>query len=204
MIALALSALLAGASLQPAGWDKDLRLSEVVDKNPDPHIVEIDLDARIAPVEIAPGIKTDAWTYNGGIPGPLIRVHKGDRLIVHFTNHLPEPTTVHWHGIRVPIQMDGVPDVSQPPVQTNGTFTYDFVLPDAGLYWYHPHVMSAAQVGFGLSGALLVDDPDEQVNVPDETVLVLSDLGIDNRGQLDSPDSGGSTGMAFGCSNIRT
>ena len=123
-------------------------------------------------MEIAPGIKTDAWTYNGGIPGPLIRVHKGDRLIVHFTNHLPEPTTVHWHGIRVPIQMDGVPDVSQPPVETNGTFTYDFVLPDAGLYWYHPHVMSAAQVGFGLSGALLVDDPDEQVNVPDETVLV--------------------------------
>jgi FtsP/CotA-like multicopper oxidase with cupredoxin domain len=198
MIALALAALLAGGSLQPSGWDKDLKLPEAVDRNPDPHIVEIDLDARIAPVEIGPGIRTDAWTYNGGIPGPLIRIRKGDRLIVHFTNHLPSPTTVHWHGIRVPIQMDGVPDVSQPAVETNGSFTYDFIVPDAGLYWYHPHVMSAAQVGFGLSGALLVEDPDEQVNVPDETVLVLSDIGIDNRGQLDSPDSGGSTGMAFG------
>ena len=198
MFALVLASLLAGASLQPAGWDKDLRLVEAVDRNPDPKIVEIDLDARIAPVEIAPGIKTDAWTYNGGIPGPLIRAHAGDRVIVHFTNHLPESTTVHWHGIRVPIQMDGVPDVSQPPVQTGGSFTYDFVVPDAGLYWYHPHVMSAAQVGYGLYGALLVEDPNDPVNVPDQTVMVLSDIGIDSRGKLDSPDSGGSTGMAFG------
>jgi FtsP/CotA-like multicopper oxidase with cupredoxin domain len=196
MIALALATLL--TSLQPAGWDKDVRLPEAVDRNPDPHIVEIDLDARIAPVEIAPGVRVDAWTYNGSIPGPLIRVHVGDRLIVHFSNHLPEPTTVHWHGLRLPIQMDGVPDVSQPAVERGGTFTYDFVVPDAGLYWYHPHVMSAAQVGFGLAGALLVEDPAEQVNVADEIVLVLGDIGIDNRGKLDPPDSGGSTGMAFG------
>ena len=194
------AALLAAAlsSLQPAGWDRDLKLAEAVDLNPDPHIVEINLDARVAHVEIAPGIGADAWTYDGGIPGPLIRVHVGDRLIVHFTNHLPQPTTVHWHGVRVPIQMDGVPDVSQPAVPTGGTFTYDFVVPDAGLYWYHPHVMSAAQVGFGLYGALLVEDPDEQVGVADETVLVLSDIGIDEHGKLEPPDSGGSTGMAFG------
>ncbi len=188
----------AAQSLQPAGWDTDLKLPEAVDRNPDPHIVEIDLDARIAPVEVAPGIRTDAWTYNGGVPGPLIRVRAGDRLIVHFTNHLPQPTTVHWHGIRVPIEMDGVPDVSQPPVAEGGSFTYDFIVPDPGLYWYHPHVMSAAQVGFGLYGALLVEDPADPVNVADQTVLVLSDIGIDNRGKLDSPDSGGSTGMAFG------
>jgi FtsP/CotA-like multicopper oxidase with cupredoxin domain len=185
-------------SLQPPGWDRDLKLREAVDLNPDPRIVEINLAARIAPVEVAPGVRADAWTYDGGIPGPLIRVHVGDRLIVHFTNHLPQPTTVHWHGIRVPIQMDGVPDVSQPAVQPGGTFTYDFVVPDAGLYWYHPHVMSAAQVGFGLYGALLVEDQSEHVGVADETVIVLSDIGINDRGALDAPDSGGSTGMAFG------
>lgn len=196
MIALALAAVL--TSVQPSGWDKDLRLPESVDINPDPHVVEINLDARVASVEIAPGIRADAWTYDGGLPGPLIRAHVGDRVIVHFTNHLPEPTTVHWHGLRVPIQMDGVPDVSQPPVPNGGTFTYDFVVPDAGLYWYHQHVMSAAQVGFGLYGALLVEDPDEQVGVADETVLVLSDIGVDSHGKLDSPDSGGSTGMVFG------
>ncbi len=188
----------APVSLQPEGWDRDLKLREAPDRNPDPHIVEVDLDARIASVEVAPGVRADAWTYNGGIPGPLIQARVGDRLIVHFTNHLPQSTTIHWHGIRVPIQMDGVPDVSQPPVPPGGTFTYDFVVPDAGLFWYHPHVMSAAQVGFGLYGALLVEDPAEQVGVADETVIVLSDIGINEHGELDPPDSGGSTGMAFG------
>jgi FtsP/CotA-like multicopper oxidase with cupredoxin domain len=139
-----------------------------------------------------------AFTYNGGIPGPLIRARKGDRLIVHFTNKLPQPTTVHWHGLRVPIAMDGVPIHSQPEVQTNGTFTYDFVVRDAGLFWYHPHVMSAAQVGFGLYGALLVEDPDEQVGVRDELVIVLSDIATDGHGHFEPPDSGGPAGMVFG------
>jgi FtsP/CotA-like multicopper oxidase with cupredoxin domain len=198
LVASSGTASAAPPSLQPQGWDRDLKLREAVDLNPDPHVVEINLDARIAPIEVAPGVRADAWTYDGGIPGPLIRAHVGDRLIVHFTNHLPQPTTVHWHGIRVPIQMDGVPEVSQTAVPTGGTFTYDFVVPDAGLYWYHPHVMSAAQVGFGLYGALLVEDPAEQVGVADETVIVLSDIGINDHGALDPPDSGGSTGMAFG------
>src|SRR5690242_16081442 len=176
----------------------DLSLPAVTDLNPDPRILEINLTAEVAQVEVSPGRRAEAWTYNGTLPGPLIRLSVGDRLIVHFTNKLPSPTTVHWHGLRLPIQMDGVPGASQPQVETGGTFTYDFVVPDAGLYWYHPHVMSAAQVGFGLYGALLVEGNDEQVNVPDQTVLVLSDIGIDNRGKLDPPDSGGSTGMAFG------
>ncbi len=199
MLALAASPVLAQSqSLQPPGWDKELRLAEAPDLNPDPHIVEVNIEARIASVDLTPGKRVDAWTYNGGIPGPLLRVHVGDRLIVHFSNHLPQETTIHWHGLRVPIQMDGVPEVSQPPVPTGGTFTYDFVVPDAGLFWYHPHVLSAAQVGFGLYGALLVEDPADPVNVADQTVLVLSDIGIDDHGSLESPDSGGSTGMAFG------
>jgi FtsP/CotA-like multicopper oxidase with cupredoxin domain len=188
----------AQGSLQPEGWDRGVALAPASDLNPDPHVVEVNIDARVAPVEIAPGQRVDAWTYNGGIPGPLIRVRAGDRLVVHFSNHLPEATTVHWHGIRVPIQMDGVPDVSQPPVAHGGTFTYEFAVPDAGLYWYHPHVMSAAQVGFGLYGALLVEDPADPVAVGDETVLVLSDIGLDGKGGFEPPDSGGSTGMAFG------
>jgi FtsP/CotA-like multicopper oxidase with cupredoxin domain len=197
-LALAASPARAQNSLQPPGWDKDLKLPEAPDLNPDPRIVEINIEARVAPIELTPGKRVDAWTYNGGIPGPLVRVRVGDRLIVHFSNQLPQETTIHWHGLRVPIQMDGVPDVSQPPVPTGGTFTYDFVVPDAGLFWYHPHVMSAAQVGFGLYGALLVEDPAEPVNVADQTVLVLSDIGLDDHGGLESPTSGGSTGMAFG------
>jgi FtsP/CotA-like multicopper oxidase with cupredoxin domain len=152
--------------LQPEGWDAGLKLSEAVDINPDPRIVEINLEARIAEVELAPGKRVQAWTYNGTVPGPLIRVRSGDRLIVHFSNKLPQPTTVHWHGIRVPIEMDGVPGISQPEVKPGGSFVYDFVVPDAGLFWYHPHVQSAAQVGFGLSGAVLVEDSADTVSVP--------------------------------------
>jgi FtsP/CotA-like multicopper oxidase with cupredoxin domain len=195
--------LLAGAvaeaqTLQPDGWDAGLKLSEAPDANPDPKIVEVTLEARVAPLEIKPGVRTDTWTYNGGLPGPLIRARRGDRVIVHFSNRLPQPTTVHWHGVQVPIEMDGVPGISQAPVETGGTFTYDFVVPDAGLFWYHPHVMSAAQVGFGLYGPLLVADPDDPIKVDDELVLVLSDIATDDDGKLHAADSGGIVGALLG------
>ena len=185
-------------SIQPAGWNAGVKLPEAADTNPDPKIVEITLEARIASLELEPGVRTDAWTYNGGLPGPLIRARKGDRLIVHFTNKLPQPTTVHWHGVQVPIEMDGVPGASQAPVEKGGSFTYDFVVPDAGLFWYHPHVMSAAQVGFGLYGPLLVEDPDDPVKVADQLVLVLSDIAMDDDGKLHSADSGGILGALLG------
>jgi FtsP/CotA-like multicopper oxidase with cupredoxin domain len=185
-------------SLQPEGWDAGLKLVEAPDVNPDPRIVEVALEASISSLEITPGVRTEAWTYNGGLPGPLIRARKGDRLIVHFSNRLPQSTTVHWHGVQVPIEMDGVPGASQPPVETGGTFTYDFVVPDAGLFWYHPHVMSAAQVGFGLYGPLLVADPDDPVKLADELVLVLSDIATDDNGTLHSADSGGVLGALLG------
>ena len=191
----------AGAqSLQPAGWDAGIRMAEAVDRNPDPNVVEVDFEARVATVEIAPGLKVDAWTYNGTIPGPMIRVKVGDRLIVHFTNNLPRPSTIHWHGLRVPIDMDGIPGYSQEPVQPGGTFTYDFVVPDAGIFWYHPHVMSAAQVGFGLYGAFLVEDSTETetVGIADDLVLVLSDIDVNDDGELLPADSGGTVGMLFG------
>ena len=117
-------------SLQPADWDAPITLVEAEDTNPDPRIVEITLEARTQSREIAPGVRTDAWTYNGGLPGPLIRARRGDRLIVHFSNKLPEPTTVHWHGVQVPIEMDGVPGASQPPVENGQSFTYDFIVPE--------------------------------------------------------------------------
>lgn len=185
-------------SLQPTNWDADMKLGTVRDLNPDPNILEINLESRIAEVEIEPGRRVQAWTYDGGLPGPLIRLKVGDRLIVHFKNQLPQPTTVHWHGVRVPIEMDGVPGISQPEVKTGESFTYDFVVPDAGLFWYHPHVMSAAQVGFGLYGPLLVEDPNDGVGVEDELVMVISDIDISENGELGSAETGGTTGMAFG------
>src|SRR5204863_3610192 len=79
-------------SVQPEGWDANLKIPEAQDLNSDPKIVEINLEARVANVEIG-GHTLEAWTYNGGVPGPLIRAKIGDRLIVHFTNRLPEATT---------------------------------------------------------------------------------------------------------------
>ncbi|WP_438027692.1 multicopper oxidase family protein [Sorangium sp. So ce233] len=183
---------------QPEGWDSAVALPRAVDRDSRADVVEVDLTARVEELEIVPGLRTPAWTYDGGIPGPLIRARVGDRVIVHFRNELPAPTTIHWHGVRLSAEMDGAPGHSQPETVTGGSFTYDFIVPDAGLYWYHPHVDSAAQAGNGLYGALLVDDPAEPAALGDELVLVLSDIGVEDDGSLVSPDSGGNFGTLFG------
>ena len=141
---------------------------------------------------------TAVWAYNGTVPGPELRFKQGERLSIEVENALAVDTTVHWHGVRVPIEMDGVPEISQPDVKKGESFTYDFVVRDAGLYWYHPHIQSAAQVGYGLYGALLVEDENDGVGVADQVTMVLSDIGFDKNGTLDAPDSGGSAGDVFG------
>jgi FtsP/CotA-like multicopper oxidase with cupredoxin domain len=183
---------------QPPGWDDEVRLTTPQDLNPDPHVLELNIEARVTDLEILPGLTTPAWTYNGALPGPLIRAKKGARLVVHFKNSLPEPTTIHWHGLRIPAAMDGVPDHSQAAVEPGATFDYDFVLPDAGTYWYHPHFASAGQVGDGLYGALIVEDTVEPEELGDETVLVFSDIGVNDDGSLYPRDTGGELGTLFG------
>jgi FtsP/CotA-like multicopper oxidase with cupredoxin domain len=182
----------------PEGWDDQLALAAAVDLNPDPKIVEIELEARITNIELVPGTQTPVWTYNGSLPGPLIRAQVGDRLIVHFTNSLPEATSIHWHGLRVPNDMDGVPGLTQDPIVAGGEFLYDFVVRDAGTYWYHPHINSAAQVGWGLYGAIVVADPADPQAFGDELVLVLSDMSLDEDGQFLPADHGGEFGDLFG------
>jgi FtsP/CotA-like multicopper oxidase with cupredoxin domain len=103
--------------------------------------------------------ETDVWSYNGGLPGPEIRVRQGERLRVRVENKLPESTTVHWHGIRVPNAMDGVPHLTQKPIEPGETFVYEFDCADAGTFWYHPHQRSHVQIERGLSGALIVEEP---------------------------------------------
>lgn len=185
------------AARQPDGWDSDVALKPAEDVNPDSRIVEINLEARVENLQIKPGLTTPVWTYNGTLPGPLIHAKKGQRLIVHFTNHLAEPTTIHWHGLRVPAAMDGS-EAMQSPVQPGGTFDYAFDLLDSGTYWYHPHINSSAQVGYGLYGAIQVDDPDEPADLGDDLVLMLSDMGIEADGSLTPGDQSGWFGDYFG------
>ncbi|HCS71773.1 MAG TPA: copper oxidase [Rhodospirillaceae bacterium] len=105
------------------------------------------------------GPETAVWAYNGRTPGPVIRAMQGERLRVHFKNTLEQPTTIHWHGIRLANAMDGVPYLTQPPIEPGQTFTYEFDAFDAGTYWYHPHFNSSEQVAMGLAGALIIDEP---------------------------------------------
>ncbi|WP_437966978.1 multicopper oxidase family protein [Sorangium sp. So ce260] len=119
---------------------------------------DVALEAAPATLPLLDGQPLDVWAYNGQVPGPTIRVQRGERLRVTFTNRLPRPTTVHWHGVRLPNAMDGVPGVTQPAVPPGGTFVYEFVPKDAGTFWFHPHLRSSEQVERGLYGALVVED----------------------------------------------
>ena len=183
---------------QPDGWADDLALPLPEDLNPDPNILEFNLEARIQNLELIAGHQTPAWTYNGTVPGPLIRGKVGDRVIVHFKNSLPEETTIHWHGLRVPNTMDGAPGATQDPIQSGAEFRYEYTLTDAGTYWYHPHIDSSTQVGRGLYGAILVEDPNDPKAFGDDLVLLLSDIGLNEQGELLPADSGGDFGDLFG------
>ena len=132
-------------------------------------------------IELVPGHVTPAWTFGGQAPGVELRCRQGDELRVRFINHLPEPTTIHWHGIRLPLEMDGVPYVSQAPVLPGEFFDYRFVTPDAGSYWYHPHESSAKQLGRGLVGPLIIEER-EPTGFKHERTLCLKSWHVDEVG----------------------
>ncbi len=131
---------------------------------------------------------TDVWTFNGSVPGPVLRAKQGETLRVRYVNQLPQPSTVHWHGIRLPNAMDGVPGVTQKAVEPGGEFLYEFRLPDAGTYWYHPHARSSEELGRGLYGALVVEEAEPPFADRDET-WVLSDFRLDREARI-APDFG--------------
>jgi FtsP/CotA-like multicopper oxidase with cupredoxin domain len=118
--------------------------------------------------------ETAVWSYNGTVPGPEIRVRQGEHVEVTVENRLAEETTVHWHGLRVPNAMDGVPHLTQRPIAPGETFDYAFDVPDAGTYWYHPHQRSFEQVGRGLYGPLIVEER-EPLEVDRDVTWVLDD-----------------------------
>jgi FtsP/CotA-like multicopper oxidase with cupredoxin domain len=114
------------------------------------------LDAAPVRWEVKPGEVHDGYAYNGVIPGPIIRVNEGDRVRILVKDDLPEPTTVHWHGMVLPNQEDGVPDVTQAPIQPGQTYTYEWTAVTTGTHWYHSHFNGGSQVGKGLYGPLQI------------------------------------------------
>lgn len=178
-------AVVTGVGDTPSFALGDLRRAK--DVNPDPRIVEVKLEAREATVELVPDQPLKKlWTYNGMVPGPLIVANLGNEVVVHLRNRLPQPTTIHWHGVELAAPMDGS-NISQVPVEPGGSFTYRFRPLTAATYWYHSHINGAEQVERGLYGGFVVRNPekDQRLGLPDdEQMFVLDDVLVNEDGKL--------------------
>jgi manganese oxidase len=142
---------------------------------------EFDLTAKIVDWEVSPGKTVKAWTYNGEVPGPWIKVNVGDKVKVVLTNDLPESTAIHFHGLEVPNAMDGVPFITQPEVLPGKSFTYRFVAKGPAMGMYHSHNDAQQQVPDGLAGVLQVGEmplPPSTGPVAREVPMVLNDAGV--------------------------
>jgi FtsP/CotA-like multicopper oxidase with cupredoxin domain len=134
-------------------------------------VKEVKLNASVTTVNVGTGKSFKAWTYNGQLPGPEIRVKEGETLRAVFKNYLPEGTTIHWHGLPVPNNMDGVPGITQNPVQPGQSFVYEFNATPPGTYIYHTH--ASYQLDQGLYGALVIEPKKEERSYDKEYTLLL-------------------------------
>lgn len=143
----------------------------------DGNVKVFELTAREIDWEVEPGRKVKAYAYNDMVPGPQIRVREGDRVRVVLKNELTESTVIHFHGLELPIDQDGVPFITQPPIKPGASYTYEFTVPNAGSHMYHSHLNASKQVGMGLLGAFIVDPKTpraiEKADV--DYVMVLND-----------------------------
>ena len=152
-------------------------------------VIEVTLVAEPARLSLLEGKPTDVFAYDGTVPGPTFEFKEGDRVVVHFKNNLPVPSTVHWHGLHIPFDMDGSPFHPVPP---GGTHDYVFTLKpgSAGTYWYHPHPHHGTrnQVVKGLFGAIIVRAPDDPLPASlKEQLLILADNRFDDDGSISLP-----------------
>lgn len=185
------------AHLSSAALDAlPIELSAATEIKPTGQVREYQLVAKRASWEIAPGKTVEAITYNGTVPGPTIRVTEGDTVRVTLKNELDQETTIHWHGLHVPNNMDGVPPFSQAPIKPGASFTYEFIASHAGTFMYHPHTNSVEQIDNGLYGLLIIDPQRPGGTTFDEEFTMLlgawnlpsGEVGAASRGQHEMQD----------------
>ena len=154
------------------GWTLPWRMKDGVK--------EFHLIAEAVVREIAPGMKANLWGYNGQSPGPTIEVVEGDKVRLFVTNHLPEHTSIHWHGQRLPNGMDGVAGLNQPAIQPGKTFVYEFVAKRPGTFMYHPHADEMVQMAMGMMGFWVTHPKDPGLyRVDRDFVFLLNAYDID-------------------------
>lgn len=145
-------------------------------------IVEYNLTAGEFNWDIMPGKNITAWGFNNQVPGPVLRAKKGDTLVVRVQNNLPEPTMVHWHGIRLPASMDGTGEVQQ-PILPGESFEYRFTVPDAGTFWYHSHQNETVQMERGMYGGIVIEDDTDPV-MDNDRILVMDDMKLNSKNEF--------------------
>lgn len=173
-----------GVVVDPKEFTKTFDEAYAAEIKPTGEVKEFDLTADETTLSLVDGVEFEGFAYNDQVPGPLWRIEKGDTIRINFKNELPQETTIHFHGIRVPNAMDGVSGVTQDPIQPGESFVYEFTPKDAGTYWFHPHVRSSEQVERGLYGVIVVEDPKEP-EYSQDVVWVVDDWRLRNDGTLD-------------------
>src|SRR5215212_8506946 len=167
----------AGIKAFLAGKETTTKGNQPLKPKMDGDVKVFELTSSVIQWEYMKGQKTEGWAYNEQIPGPELRVTEGDKVRVIIKNQLPESTALHFHGVLVPNNMDGVPFITQPPIKPGQSFTYEFVTRNAGSHMYHSHHNATKQVGLGLLGAFIIEPknplPIEKADV--DYVLVLND-----------------------------
>ncbi|OEH92364.1 hypothetical protein BFG57_16435 [Bacillus solimangrovi] len=172
--------------------DQSINITDIPVERPDNiNVKEFDITAEKAQWKIKDQ-SFEAWTYNGTVPGEEIRVQEGDWLKVNLINKLDDPVTIHWHGVVLPNQMDGVAGVTQNAVQPGDTFTYEFQATEAGTYWYHSHQDSYYQVDRGLYGALIVESKEKTYD--QDYVLMIDEWSMGNEGRRGMMGNNGTPG----------
>lgn len=129
-------------------------------------------------------LKTEVWAYDGLVPGPVIRAKKGEEVSIEVFNQLEQPTTIHWHGIRIDNAMDGVAGLTQEPIPPGESFVYRFTPQDAGTYWYHPHNRTWEQLARGLYGSLIVEGDATKVTYDRDYTVLADDWRLEEAGLL--------------------
>lgn len=192
--------------VDPAG--PEVRAAEAARKATGP-LTEVRLTATATPLDLGGGRTVRSWAYGDQLPGREVRVTAGGTLALTLANNLPEATSLHWHGLALRNDMDGVPGLTQRDIAPGGSFTYKFAVPHPGTYWFHPH--SGVQQDRGLYAPLIVEDPKEPLSYDKEWVVVLDDwldgvdgstpdavLGELRKGMDMSAEGGGHTGHGSG------